>query len=84
MRHSVIFIMISYHFPGTYGNSSKWMILSALILAGRITALFVFYVCGSKTGFELPEAPLEFPLLLRLFAGLQEGRAVTRWLIGAE
>ena len=29
----------------------------------------------SESGFKFAEAPLEFPLLLRFFAGLEEGRA---------
>ena len=41
---SVIFLMISNHFPGTYGSSYNWLILSALILAGGIAAKLVYYV----------------------------------------
>jgi uncharacterized membrane protein len=29
-----VFIMISNHYPFTYGSSSKWVILSALVLVG--------------------------------------------------
>ena len=43
MTLPVIFIMISNHFPGTYGSSYNWLILSALILAGGITAHLVYY-----------------------------------------
>jgi uncharacterized membrane protein len=35
--------MISNHFPGTYGSGYNWLILSALILAGGITAHLVYY-----------------------------------------
>jgi len=42
MTIPVIFLMISNHFPGTYGSSYKWLILSALVLAGGITAKFIY------------------------------------------
>jgi len=34
---------ISNHFTGTYSSSYNWLILSALILAGGITAKIVYY-----------------------------------------
>jgi uncharacterized membrane protein len=43
MTIPVIFLMISNHFPGTYGSSYNWLILSGLILAGGITAKLVYY-----------------------------------------
>jgi uncharacterized membrane protein len=43
MTLPVIFLMISNHFPGTYGSSYNWLILSGLILAGGITAKLVYY-----------------------------------------
>jgi uncharacterized membrane protein len=43
MTFSVIFLMISNHFPGTYGSSYNWLILSVLILAGAIAAKLVYY-----------------------------------------
>jgi uncharacterized membrane protein len=43
MTLPVIFIMISNHFHGTYGSSYNWLILSALILGGGITAHLVYY-----------------------------------------
>ena len=30
----VVFIMISNHYPGTYGSPHSWLILSALVLVG--------------------------------------------------
>jgi uncharacterized membrane protein len=43
MTIPVIFIMVSNHFPLTYGSSYNWLILSALILAGAIAAKFIYY-----------------------------------------
>jgi uncharacterized membrane protein len=37
----VVFIMLSNHYPGTYGSSSNWIILSVLTLAGWIAAKFI-------------------------------------------
>src|SRR6185503_18247331 len=37
----VVFIMISNHFPGTYGDRYNWLILSVLVLAGWIAAKFI-------------------------------------------
>jgi uncharacterized membrane protein len=37
------FVMISNHFPtATYGASYNWIVLSVLVLAGAITAKFVY------------------------------------------
>jgi uncharacterized membrane protein len=43
MTFPVIFLMISNHFPGTYGSSYNWLILSGLVLAGAIAAKLVYY-----------------------------------------
>ena len=37
----VVFIMISNHFPGTYGEHYNWIILSVLVLVGWIAAKFI-------------------------------------------
>ncbi|HEU4767452.1 MAG TPA: urate hydroxylase PuuD [Pyrinomonadaceae bacterium] len=37
----VVFIMISHHYPGTYGDRYNWIILSILILLGWIAAKFI-------------------------------------------
>jgi uncharacterized membrane protein len=37
----VVFIMISNHFPGTYGDRYNWLILSVLVLVGWIAAKFI-------------------------------------------
>ena len=37
----VVFIMISNHYPGTYGSSHNWIILSALVIVGWISALLI-------------------------------------------
>ncbi len=37
----VVFIMISNHFPSTYGDRYNWIILSILILAGWTAAKFI-------------------------------------------
>lgn len=37
----VVFIMISNHFPSTYGDRNSWAVLAALILAGWIAARFI-------------------------------------------
>lgn len=37
----LIFIMISNHFPATYGASASWLVLSALILAGWVMAKLI-------------------------------------------
>ncbi len=37
----VVFIMISNHYPATYGSSANWIILSALTLAGWVAAKFI-------------------------------------------
>lgn len=42
MTIPLIFLMVSNHFPGTYGSSYNWLIVSALILAGGIIAKFVY------------------------------------------
>lgn len=34
----VVFIMISNHYPGTYGSPKNWIILSALVLVGWVAA----------------------------------------------
>ena len=43
MTIPVIFLMISNHFPGTYGSSYNWQILAGLILAGAIASHLVYY-----------------------------------------
>jgi len=43
MTVPLIFLMISNHFPtATYGTSYNWLILSALVLAGGVTAKFIY------------------------------------------
>jgi uncharacterized membrane protein len=43
MTIPLIFLMVSNHFPGTYGSSYNWQILSVLILVGGIAAKLVYY-----------------------------------------
>ena len=39
----LIFLMISNHFPtATYGADYNWLIFSALVLAGGISAKFIY------------------------------------------
>ncbi len=43
MTVPLIFLMISNHFPtATYGANYNWLILSALVLAGGISAKFIY------------------------------------------
>jgi uncharacterized membrane protein len=42
MTIPLIFLMVSNHFPGTYGSSYNWQILSALILIGGIISKVVY------------------------------------------
>ena len=43
MTIPLIFLMISNHFPtATYGASYNWLILSALVLAGGVSAKFIY------------------------------------------
>ena len=43
MTVPLIFLMISNHFPtATYGASYNWLILSALVLAGAVSAKFIY------------------------------------------
>jgi uncharacterized membrane protein len=43
MTVPLIFLMISNHFPtATYGTSYNWLILSALVLAGGVSAKFIY------------------------------------------
>ena len=45
MTVPLIFLMISNHFPtATYGTSYNWLILSLLVLAGGISAKFIYKV----------------------------------------
>ena len=37
----VVFLMISYHYPGTYGSRYNWIILSALVLVGWVAAKLI-------------------------------------------
>jgi uncharacterized membrane protein len=37
----VVFTMISNHYPGTYGSSNNWIILSGMVLLGWIVAKIV-------------------------------------------
>jgi uncharacterized membrane protein len=41
MAVPVVFLMISNHFPGTYGDRFNWIILSILVLLGWIAAKFI-------------------------------------------
>jgi uncharacterized membrane protein len=41
MAVPVVFMMISHHFPSTYGDRYNWIILSILILLGWIAAKFI-------------------------------------------
>lgn len=41
MAVPVVFLMISNHFPSTYGDRYNWAILPILVLAGWITAKFI-------------------------------------------
>jgi uncharacterized membrane protein len=36
-----VFIMISNHYPGTYGSPHNWQILSALVIVGWIAAKII-------------------------------------------
>jgi uncharacterized membrane protein len=43
MTVPLIFLMISNHFPtATYGANYNWLILSALVLAGAVSAKFIY------------------------------------------
>lgn len=42
MTVPLVFLMISNHFPGTYGSAYNWLILSALVLAGGVAAKFIY------------------------------------------
>jgi uncharacterized membrane protein len=45
MTVPLIFLMISNHFPtATYGANYNWLILSALVLAGAVSAKFIYKV----------------------------------------
>ena len=49
MTVPLIFLMISNHFPtATYGASYNWLILSALVLAGAISAKFIYKACSLR------------------------------------
>jgi len=37
----VVFMMISNHYPGTYGSPHSWIILSVLVMAGWIAAKII-------------------------------------------
>jgi uncharacterized membrane protein len=41
MAVPVVFLMISHHYPGTYGDRYNWIILSGLVLLGWIAARFI-------------------------------------------
>ena len=41
MAVPVVFLMISNHFPGTYGDRYNWIIMSILVLLGWIAAKFI-------------------------------------------
>jgi uncharacterized membrane protein len=41
MAVPVVFLMISNHFPGTYGDRFNWIILAILVLLGWIAAKFI-------------------------------------------
>jgi uncharacterized membrane protein len=46
MTVPLIFLMISNHFPtATYGASYSWIILSALVLAGAVSAKYIYKAC---------------------------------------
>jgi uncharacterized membrane protein len=43
MTVPLIFLMISNHFPtATYGSNYNWLILSVLVLAGAVSAKFIY------------------------------------------
>ena len=41
MTFPVIFLMISTHFPSTYGHSSPWLVLTILILGSAVVKHFM-------------------------------------------
>jgi uncharacterized membrane protein len=41
MTFPVLFIMLSNHFPSTYGNSLNWLVLAVLMLGGALTRHFM-------------------------------------------
>lgn len=41
MTYPVIFIMISNHFPGTYGNTMNWLILAVLMVGSAVVRHFM-------------------------------------------
>lgn len=41
MAVPVVFLMISHHFPTTYGDRYNWVVLSAMVLAGWVAAKFI-------------------------------------------
>lgn len=53
MTLPVVFIMISNHFPSTYGNPRSWLVLSVLMLAG---AAFRHYMNAKGGAFWLAAA----------------------------
>jgi len=40
----VVFLMISNHFPLTYGNDNNWLILSLMVFAGGVAGKALFGV----------------------------------------
>jgi uncharacterized membrane protein len=41
MAVPVVFLMISNHFPSTYGDRYNWLVLAILVLAGWVAAKFI-------------------------------------------
>lgn len=65
----VIFVMISNHYPSTYGHSHAWAVLIGLFAVGALTRVFFnFRNAGRVLGWVLPVAAVAYIALAMLTA----------------
>ncbi|HUN90663.1 MAG TPA: urate hydroxylase PuuD [Burkholderiaceae bacterium] len=60
----ILFIMISNHFPMTYGASHAWAVLAAIMLAGALIRQFFVLRHAGRTVFALPAAGVVLMLVV--------------------
>ncbi len=72
MTLPVVFIMVSNHFPGTYGHAENWLVLILLMIAGA-SVRHLFNTPGHVSRLAVTAAVLAIGSYLWLSAGFGEG-----------
>ncbi len=73
----VLFIMISNHFPSTYGNQYNWLVLIAVALVGVLARHYFNIRHISKAVWMLPTALFGFIMIMLATMPAKQGKIAT-------